>query len=188
VNLLRHSRCCVQSLGHVTGSPVYSDATRQVLLTYDKGDKCDNGRRWRTVISFICAERQLQVCFSTNNLLYILVAYGTHRVCYLLSYCTSKNCVVYLHWYLYMCVINLALWLQETIIFTYLLALLKRHSISWHSNHIYAFIRPTDEVRGIMFSSCPSFCMCMCMCSGEDIVWLPCRNLVCVSGVASIWS
>lgn len=59
-------RCNVQSLGGVSSSPVYDVTTSRVVLTYDNGAVCNNGRKWHSIIAFICDEHQLQVscCYS----------------------------------------------------------------------------------------------------------------------------
>ena len=50
----------------MSSSPTYDVTTKQVVLTYDDGDKCNNGHRWRSVIAFSCAESLLQVCYIFN--------------------------------------------------------------------------------------------------------------------------
>ena len=84
--LLHQCRCCVQSLGRFSSSPVYNDASIQVLLTYDDGAECDNGRKWRSVITFTCAESRLQVCcYNSLFILLITVTYWTDIVYYTLQ-------------------------------------------------------------------------------------------------------
>jgi len=53
---------CIQSLGRVTSSPVLDAKSNEVVLTYENGAKCQNGLRWRSVLTFMCDESQLQVC------------------------------------------------------------------------------------------------------------------------------
>jgi len=65
------NNCCAQSLGRVTSSPVYNDATKEVRLTYTDGTVCGSGRKWQSIIAFTCDESQLQVCFT--KILFLLL-------------------------------------------------------------------------------------------------------------------